>query len=241
MNSIRNSISGSIAGRPLSAQYSGARSHLPIRRNQRTNVRNPCLPLMRKVDAEGRRRDNVPAEFKLVLRHGFSPSVIAPRCLLPSAVACCLQPATSPRETFGSQRGAAGTLLCKVSGAYHQVEPELVRAGTLNLANSDEVVKDTAGNEVLIPNGNAKRWHEHPWSSGHRRVLIPNGNAKHSDCDAERRYHYTVLIPNGNAKLEHFVFMNLLYHDIRILSMRNLLNRPNNLVNLMGKGELYTF
>ena len=58
----------------------------------------------------------------------------------------------------------------------------MVRAGTLNLANGDEVVKDTAGNEVLIP--------------------------------------------NRNAKLEHFVFMNLLYHDIRILSMRNLLNRP---------------
>ena len=43
---------------------------------------------------------------------------------LPSAVACCSQPATSPRETFGFQRGAAGTLLCKVSGAYHQVEPK---------------------------------------------------------------------------------------------------------------------
>ena len=73
----------------------------------------------------------------------------------------------------------------------------MVRAGTLNLANGDEVVKDTAGNEVLIP--------------------------------------------NGNAKLEHFVFMSLLYHDIRILSMRNPLNLPKNLVNLMGKGELYTF
>ena len=32
----------------------------------------------------------------------------------------CLQPATSPRETFGSQRGAAETLLCKVFGAYNQ-------------------------------------------------------------------------------------------------------------------------
>ena len=51
----------------------------------------------------------------------------------------------------------------------------------------------------------------------------------------------TVLIPNGNAKLEHFVFISLLYHDIRILSMRNLLNRFKNLVNPMGKGELYTF
>ena len=43
----------------------------------------------------------------------------------------CLQPATSPRETFGFQRGAAGTLLCKVSGAYHQVEP---RTMYVNLA-----------------------------------------------------------------------------------------------------------
>ena len=50
-----------------------------------------------------------------------------------------------------------------------------------------------------------------------------------------------VLIPNGNAKLEHFVFVSLLYHDIRILSMRNFLNRSKNLVNPMGKGELYTF
>ena len=41
-------------------------------------------------------------------------------CHLPLAVACCLQPATSPRESFGFQRGAAGALLCKASGAYHQ-------------------------------------------------------------------------------------------------------------------------
>ena len=33
------------------------------------------------------------------------------------AVACCIQPATSPRETFGFQRGAAETLLRKVFGA----------------------------------------------------------------------------------------------------------------------------
>ena len=35
-----------------------------------------------------------------------------------------------------------------------------------------------------------------------------------------------VLIPNGNAKLEHIVFVNLLYHDMRILSMRNLITAP---------------
>ncbi|MDO4370806.1 MAG: hypothetical protein Q4D43_05760, partial [Clostridia bacterium] len=44
-----------------------------------------------------------------------------------------LQPATSPRETFGFQRGAAGTLLCKVSGAYHQVEPKERRTPCLPL------------------------------------------------------------------------------------------------------------
>ena len=42
------------------------------------------------------------------------------RCHLPLAVACCLQPATSPRETFGFQRGAAETLHSRVFGAYHQ-------------------------------------------------------------------------------------------------------------------------
>ena len=42
---------------------------------------------------------------------GFSPSVIATRCQLPSAVACCLQPATSRCESYGFQHRAAETLL----------------------------------------------------------------------------------------------------------------------------------
>ena len=66
-------------------------------------------------------------------------------------------------------------------------------------------------------------------------------NVKQDEEGQDVRETGKVLIPNGNAKLEHFVFMSLLYHDIRILSMRNLLNRPKNLVNPKVKGELYTF
>ena len=70
------------------------------------------------------RRDNVPIEFRRFI--GSATGVLSLshlRCQLPSAVA--LMPtasATSPRETFGFQRGAAGTLLCKVYGAYHKVK-----------------------------------------------------------------------------------------------------------------------
>ena len=54
----------------------------------------------------------------------FSPSVIASRCQLPSAVAGCFQPATSRCESYGFRHRAAETLHSRVFGAYHQVEPK---------------------------------------------------------------------------------------------------------------------
>ena len=95
---------------------------------QKNTGRNPCLPLKREVA-----KPQVLTEGETTYLSNFSRfigsairilSLSRLRRQLPSAVALLpAASATSPRETFGFQRGAAGTLLRKVSGAYHQVEP----------------------------------------------------------------------------------------------------------------------
>ena len=51
--------------------------------------------------------------------------------------------ATSPRESFGFQCGAAETLHSRVFGAYHQVEPR--EQMVVTLPSSDEEGGKTAG------------------------------------------------------------------------------------------------